>query len=121
MSNPLLYFSHDSLRTFTTDIFKKLDLSSEDAALVSDCLVKADLRGLGSHGVARIPLYAKRLRFKELIAHLAESNRTVLAYVPGKGYVWVKVASLEDDMVTLDSEKGNRVILHYTRFSIKQE
>ena len=64
MSNPLIYFSHDSLRTFTTDIFKKLDLSSEDAALVSDCLVKADLRGLGSHGVARIPLYAKRLRLK---------------------------------------------------------
>ncbi len=64
MSNPLIYFSHDSLRAFSMDIFKKLDLSSEDAALVSDCLVKADLRGLGSHGVSRIPLYAKRLRLK---------------------------------------------------------
>ena len=60
-------------------------------------------------------------RLKELIEQLAESNRTVLAYVPGKGYVWVKVASLEDDMVTLDPEKGNRVVLHYTRFSLKQE
>ena len=64
MSNPFLYFSHDSLKTFATDIFNRLGLSSEDAALVSDCLVKADLRGLGSHGVARIPLYAKRLRLK---------------------------------------------------------
>ena len=60
-------------------------------------------------------------RLKELIEHLADSNRTVLAHVPGKGYVWVKVASLEDDMVTLDPEKGNRVIIHYTHFSIKQE
>ena len=64
MSNPILYFSHHSLRAFTTDLFTKLNLASEDAALVSDCLVKADLRGLGSHGVARIPLYAKRLRLK---------------------------------------------------------
>jgi L-2-hydroxycarboxylate dehydrogenase (NAD+) len=29
---------------------------------VADCLVKANLRGLDSHGVMRIPIYAKRLR-----------------------------------------------------------
>jgi LDH2 family malate/lactate/ureidoglycolate dehydrogenase len=29
---------------------------------VADCLVQANLRGLDSHGVARIPIYAKRLR-----------------------------------------------------------
>ena len=60
-------------------------------------------------------------RLKALIEHPAERNRTVLAYVPGKGYVWVRVVSIEDDMVTLDPEKGNRIILHYTQFSIKQE
>jgi hypothetical protein len=60
-------------------------------------------------------------RLKELIAHLAESKRPVLAYVPLKGYVWARVVSLEDDMVTLDPEKDNRVVLHYTQFSIKQD
>ena len=60
-------------------------------------------------------------RLKELIAHLAESKRPVLAYVPGKGYVWARVISIEDDMVTLDPEKGDRIVLHYTQFIMKQK
>lgn len=64
MTQGLIYISPDALRTFTTEIFECLGLSSEDASLVSDCLVKANLRGVDSHGVSRIPIYAKRLRLK---------------------------------------------------------
>jgi LDH2 family malate/lactate/ureidoglycolate dehydrogenase len=39
-----------------------LGLPGPHALIVADCLVKANLRGLDSHGVARIPIYAKRLR-----------------------------------------------------------
>jgi len=62
MSQGVIYISPSALRTFASKIFERLGLSSEDASLVSDCLVKANLRGVDSHGVSRIPIYAKRLR-----------------------------------------------------------
>ncbi len=58
------YITADALKEFSTAVFRKLGLPPDDAALVSDCLVKANLRGLDSHGVSRIPIYAKRLRLK---------------------------------------------------------
>lgn len=50
------------LREFAAAIFRGLGLPDTDAGLVADCLVRANLRGLDSHGVARIPIYARRLR-----------------------------------------------------------
>jgi LDH2 family malate/lactate/ureidoglycolate dehydrogenase len=50
------------LRAFTATLFERLGLPPDHAAIVADCLVQANLRGLDSHGVARIPIYAKRLR-----------------------------------------------------------
>jgi len=64
MPDPVDYFAPNALTHFSTAVFEKLGLPPNDAAIVSECLVKADLRGLGSHGVARIPLYAKRLQLK---------------------------------------------------------
>lgn len=55
-------FAADDLRAFAARVFLGLGLPDADAALVADGLVEADLRGLHSHGVARIPIYAKRLR-----------------------------------------------------------
>jgi LDH2 family malate/lactate/ureidoglycolate dehydrogenase len=43
---------------FAAAIFERLGLPGPDAAVVADCLVQANLRGLDSHGVARIPIYA---------------------------------------------------------------
>jgi LDH2 family malate/lactate/ureidoglycolate dehydrogenase len=51
-----------ALRTFTGGIFERLGLPQDHATIVADCLVQANLRGLDSHGVARVPIYAKRLR-----------------------------------------------------------
>lgn len=56
------YLTSAALREFTQAVFERLDLPAHDAAVVADCLVAANLRGLDSHGVARIPIYARRLR-----------------------------------------------------------
>jgi LDH2 family malate/lactate/ureidoglycolate dehydrogenase len=50
------------LREFGRTIFERLGLPGPDADVVADCLVQANVRGLDSHGVVRIPIYAKRLR-----------------------------------------------------------
>ncbi len=54
--------STDVLRTWSTRLLEALDLPAEDALVVADSLVAADLRGVHSHGVMRLPTYARGLR-----------------------------------------------------------
>jgi len=50
------------LASFTAQCLEKLGLQSADAQLVAQTLVAANLRGVDSHGVVRLPHYATRLR-----------------------------------------------------------
>lgn len=53
--------AHDALRTFVTVLYERGGLPSQDAALVADTLVQADLWGHQSHGVLRTGWYFARL------------------------------------------------------------
>ena len=53
---------HDRLVSFTAACLEKLGLDAADARLVAETLVAANLRGVDSHGVVRLPHYATRLR-----------------------------------------------------------
>jgi ureidoglycolate dehydrogenase (NAD+) len=50
------------LESFTAACLEKLGLTAADASLVAETLVAANLRGVDSHGVVRLPHYATRLR-----------------------------------------------------------
>ncbi|WP_026896821.1 Ldh family oxidoreductase [Daejeonella oryzae] len=52
-------FSEEILRNFTKNIFVKMGCTDEDAVLASDVLIKSDLRGIDSHGVARLSGYVR--------------------------------------------------------------
>ena len=52
-------FTENELRDFTTNVFKKIGCSDEHAILASDVLIKSDLRGIDSHGVARLSGYVR--------------------------------------------------------------
>lgn len=52
----------DVLRGFLTQVFAGAGIPPADAALVSDSLIEADLRGVHSHGVLMVPGYAANLR-----------------------------------------------------------
>ena len=58
-------FSHQYLFSFCKNVFLKMGCSEEDATLASDVLINADLRGIDSHGIARLIGYVR----------LWESNR----------------------------------------------
>ena len=63
MSNQRIQVNAQSLKDFCKEVFEKLDVSTEDAQVAADVLVAADLRGIESHGVARLrTLYVDRLR-----------------------------------------------------------
>jgi LDH2 family malate/lactate/ureidoglycolate dehydrogenase len=50
-------FEADELRVFCSKVLRKLGVSVEDSRIVADVLVEADLRGIDSHGVARMNRY----------------------------------------------------------------
>lgn len=50
------------LRGFCEQVFRAVGVPPDGAALVADALVDADLRGHGTHGVARVPMYVERIR-----------------------------------------------------------
>lgn len=53
----------DALKNFSAKVLQKVGVSAADAAVVGDVLVAADLRGVESHGVARLEsYYVSRLR-----------------------------------------------------------
>jgi len=49
----------DELKSFTEKIFVQVGLPDEDAIVESEVLVWANLRGVDSHGVLRVPQYVK--------------------------------------------------------------
>ena len=59
-------FTAAHLRAFTINVFIKMGCSTTDAELAADVLLKSDLRGIDSHGVARLSGYV-RLWEKERI------------------------------------------------------
>ena len=52
-------FTESNLRSFTKSIFLKMGCPSEHADLAADVLIKSDLRGIDSHGVARLTGYVR--------------------------------------------------------------
>lgn len=52
---------YKQLSEFITALFNKAGLNEDDAQMVSDVLTKAELRGITSHGVSRIPIYIERV------------------------------------------------------------
>ncbi|EXM24453.1 Malate/L-lactate dehydrogenase-like [Fusarium oxysporum f. sp. vasinfectum] len=49
-------------RRFIEDVLKGNGIPSENASIIARCLVAADLRGVDTHGMNRIPSYMERLR-----------------------------------------------------------
>ncbi len=54
--------AHEKLTAFAAACLEKLGLAAADARLVAETLVAANLRGVDSHGIVRLPHYAARLR-----------------------------------------------------------
>ena len=56
------------LKSFCVRVFRRMGVSEEDARITTDVLVAADLRGIDSHGVARLRRYVNGLRGGMMIA-----------------------------------------------------
>lgn len=73
----------NKLKNFSKEILKKLEIKEQEAEIISDILITADLRGISSHGIARLPIYAKRIELglinpKPAIKILKENQTSAL-------------------------------------------
>lgn len=62
MTEAKRFYDPASLIAFARLLFQQAGLTEKDAATVAYGLLKANLRGIDSHGVSRIPMYLERLR-----------------------------------------------------------
>ena len=85
----------EDLRTTTTALLERVGLSHEDAALATDVLVSADMRGVETHGVSNLlRVYLERLRDGEINPR------------PD----W-KIVRESPSTATIDSDRGHGVII----------
>lgn len=62
MSEKEILVDVNKLKAFVQCVFEKLGVLEKDAQIVADNLLAADLRGIPSHGVARLERYVKGIR-----------------------------------------------------------
>jgi len=55
------YVSASNAKTFVEGVLQGNGVSPENAAIIADCLVQADMRGVDTHGINRIPSYMARV------------------------------------------------------------
>jgi len=90
-----LLFPYERLLSFTTTVFRKIGCPEKDAHTAATALLSADLRGIDSHGVARLTGYlrlweAKRANATPAIRIIHETPST--AVVDGDGGLGLVVA-----------------------------
>lgn len=88
-------FSEQKLRQFTESVFLRMGCPEGDAQLAADVLLRSDLRGIDSHGVARLSGYVRlwekaRINAKPVIRVVHETATT--ATVDGDGGLGLVVA-----------------------------
>jgi LDH2 family malate/lactate/ureidoglycolate dehydrogenase len=80
---PEKIYSYQHLFDFTTQVFKQIGCPAEQAELAAEVLLSADLRGIDSHGVARLSGYvrlweAKRVNANPVIRIIHETPSTAV-------------------------------------------
>jgi L-2-hydroxycarboxylate dehydrogenase (NAD+) len=104
------FIDADRLTDFAEQLFEKAGLRSADATVIARDLVEANLRGLDSHGVSRIPMYLERIRRKvvnpqpEIKVHHITSAVSLIDGDDGMGFLAGHKAM--DEAVSLASQSG---------------
>jgi L-2-hydroxycarboxylate dehydrogenase (NAD+) len=64
----MITYNSEYLKDYTTQVFTAIGCPEEQAMIAADCLNQADLRGVDSHGVARLSGYVRLWELKRLNA-----------------------------------------------------
>jgi hydroxycarboxylate dehydrogenase B len=111
---PPVLISHDRLRAAAVRIFRASGSEAEEAAIVADHLVEANLRGHDSHGVGMIPTYMESLAAGTLKPNhrgrVAQQDGSFIVYDGERGYGQV-VARAATDLAIQHAQKSGIAVL----------
>jgi LDH2 family malate/lactate/ureidoglycolate dehydrogenase len=62
MAEEIIHIDVRTLEDFMKDVFLKVGVPNEDAAICAEVLISSDLRGIESHGVQRLKMYYDRIK-----------------------------------------------------------
>jgi hydroxycarboxylate dehydrogenase B len=86
----IMLIPHETLRANAVRIFQAAGSSAEEAEIVADHLVEANLRGHDSHGVGMISIYMKNIANGTLVANrrgrIIKEEGAILHYDGERGY-----------------------------------
>ena len=93
-------YTHQYLKDFTHAVFTKMGCNDEDAGIITDVFLAAELRGLSSHGMIRIKDYfqlwqAHRINVKPEIRIVHETPSTAVVAADGAIGMVASVKSME--------------------------
>jgi uncharacterized oxidoreductase len=102
------------LRRFVTDIFSAVKSSPEEAKIIADHLVEANLTGHDSHGVSLIPEYLENLAAGNICPNtsgvVASANGSMLVYDGQRGYGQVVARNATNIAIDVARELGVAVL-----------
>jgi LDH2 family malate/lactate/ureidoglycolate dehydrogenase len=106
--------SYHELTSVCSAILEKLNVPLEHSNIIADSLVKADLRGVESHGIARLPTYVKRVKNGLINPQakykiISESNTSVV-YEDDNGFGQVIGAEAMHTAVKKAKEHGVSIV-----------
>lgn len=113
-------FPAPTLRAWTEQVFQKIGVSKDDAALLTDSLIEANLRGVDTHGITRmLCTYVRRMQVgvvnpKTELKVLREHSSTAL--IDGKNSIGQVVSNVAMRMA-IDKAKKNGVAFVATTHS----
>ncbi|AXS41269.1 Ldh family oxidoreductase [Breoghania sp. L-A4] len=100
----------EAATSFARDLLGRAGLSASDAQIVAEALVLADLRGVDTHGIARLPIYLGRLRdgrVKTAPAMVLDKPTPVAASLDGDNALGFLVGRRAmDEAIAMASEFG---------------
>lgn len=59
-------YNESELKSFCEELLWKMGMSKMDSTVVADSLVTANMEGVDSHGISRLPIYSKRFLDKRI-------------------------------------------------------
>lgn len=74
-------------QAFVEDILEGNGVSKQDASIIANCLIQADLRGVDTHGMNRIPSYMARVREGVLDAKVTPTLNKITPVVAQVSFV----------------------------------
>jgi LDH2 family malate/lactate/ureidoglycolate dehydrogenase len=93
------HYAAEDLLVWTARVLTATGISPADAARTADVLVRTSLRGIDTHGISRIPMYAEKTLSGEVNAHAQHNSlvRDGVLYYDGDGGIGQAVAAAAVD------------------------